>query len=470
MRIAIVLSLVPAVAMAGPPPIQERTLKNGLDVLVVEDHSVPLVTIEIATKNGSMTEPPEFNGLSHLYEHMFFKANAVIPNQEAYMERIRQLGIQFNGSTNTEVVNYYFTTTSDHLKDAMVFMRDAVVSPVFNPKELDQEKVVVTGEIDRNEANPYYHLFHTVEQKVWWKYPSRKDPLGNRQTVLKATPAQMKTIEERFYVPNNSALVVTGDVKADDIFAQAESLYANWKKSAQDPLKKYPLVKHPPIPKPEVVVVEQPVETVTGAFTWHGPSTGGSKDLDLTYAADVLSAAISEPSSTFQKDLVDSGACVMATFSWYTQRNVGPITFEFEAEPDKTDDCVKAVLAELPKMKAPDYLTAQEMKNAAHKLEVQQALERERPSQLASVLTLWWASSGLDYYLHYVEHLYKVTPAEDGRFMESYVVGKPYVFGALVSPEMIKEKHLDQAHFESLLGISKGGAPAHSTSKKEAAK
>src|SRR5215467_10116637 len=102
-----------------PPKIESHTCANGLTVLVVENHSVPLVTIEIAAKNGSMTEPPEYNGLSHLYEHMFFKANKALPNQEAYMDRAQQLGMAWNGTTNTERVNYFFTTTTDHLKDSM---------------------------------------------------------------------------------------------------------------------------------------------------------------------------------------------------------------------------------------------------------------------------------------------------------------------------------------------------------------
>src|SRR3982750_423671 len=105
-----------------PPKIQSHTGPNGLTVLVVENHALPLVTVEIAAKNGSMTEPPEYNGLSHLYEPMFFQGNAVIPSQEAYLARARELGMVWNGTTNTERVNYFFTTTSDHLRDAMVFM------------------------------------------------------------------------------------------------------------------------------------------------------------------------------------------------------------------------------------------------------------------------------------------------------------------------------------------------------------
>src|SRR5262252_2458989 len=100
------------------PAIVAHTLANGLTVLVVENHGTPLVTVEIAVRNGSMTESPEYNGLSHLYEHMFFKANAAIPSQEAYFARTQELGIQWNGTTNTERVNYFFTTTAPHLKDA----------------------------------------------------------------------------------------------------------------------------------------------------------------------------------------------------------------------------------------------------------------------------------------------------------------------------------------------------------------
>lgn len=258
---AAVLAFASAPVAAEPPRVATHTCPNGLTVLVAENHSLPLVTIEVAVKNGSMTESPEYNGLSHLYEHMFFKANAVIPNQEAYLARARELGAQWNGTTNTERVNYFLTTTSPHFKDSMVFMRDAILSPLFDAKEFEKERVVVTAEIDRAESNPAYYLFHEVSKRVWWKYPSYKDPLGSRKAVLAATPDMMRTIQKRYYVPNNSVLVVTGDVKAAEVFAMADALYAGWKKT-EDPFLKYPLVQHPPVPKTEVVLVQQPVKTV----------------------------------------------------------------------------------------------------------------------------------------------------------------------------------------------------------------
>src|ERR1700750_2651300 len=92
----------PAQAPAQAAPLFQtaqlanKVLSNGLEVIVLEDHAVPLVTVELAVKNGSYTEPPELNGLSHLYEHMFFKANRAWRDREDYLKTIDQLGITYN--------------------------------------------------------------------------------------------------------------------------------------------------------------------------------------------------------------------------------------------------------------------------------------------------------------------------------------------------------------------------------------
>ena len=323
---------------------------------------------------------------------------------------------------------------------------------------------MVTGEIDRNESNPNYYLFHETQNHTFWKYPSRKDPLGNRKTVLAATVDQMKTIQHRYYVPNNSVLMVTGGVKADEVFAQAARLYADWKPSKENPFKTYPLVKHPPIKQTELVLVEQPVRTVTGLLTWHGPSTVG-KDVDLTYAADLQSTALAQPASKFQKALVDSGACLQVGFSWFTQMNTGPITLFFDATPDKALTCLKAIQAELPRMAHPDYLTADELRDAAHQLEVQRALENEEPSALAHTLTFWWTSAGIEYYRTYLEKTRAVTPKDIERYMRTYVLGKPYVLGVMVSKEM-EAQGLTRAALQKLAVTVKAPPPL----KKEAAR
>ena len=113
-------------------PISDTTLANGLHVIVVESHAIPIVTVELDVRNGGFTESPEYAGLSHLYEHMFFKANRTIPNQERYMERLRELGAVWNGTTSEERVNYFVTVGVDSLRPAMQFMEDAIRGPLFD--------------------------------------------------------------------------------------------------------------------------------------------------------------------------------------------------------------------------------------------------------------------------------------------------------------------------------------------------
>src|ERR1700712_4686325 len=99
-----------------------KKLPNGLEVLVIENNKVPLATIEIAVKNGAFTEDSAYNGLSHLFEHMFFKANNDYPTQEKFLKRTQELGAAWNGSTNDERVNYYFTFNKDSLQAGLKFM------------------------------------------------------------------------------------------------------------------------------------------------------------------------------------------------------------------------------------------------------------------------------------------------------------------------------------------------------------
>ncbi|HEX7980112.1 MAG TPA: insulinase family protein, partial [Gemmatimonadaceae bacterium] len=211
-RFFVLLALVrPPLASAQTLPVRDTTLANGLHVIVVENHAVPLVTVELDVKNGAYTQTPEFEGLAHLYEHMFFKANKTIPSQERYLQRTRQLGAQWNGTTSDERVNYFLTLGVDSLHAGMQFMEDAVRYPLFLQEELVRERPVVTGEFDRNEADPFFQLNRAVDTLLWTpEYYSHKNAIGNRQVILTTTPEKMREIQHRYYVPNNSALILAG--------------------------------------------------------------------------------------------------------------------------------------------------------------------------------------------------------------------------------------------------------------------
>ena len=119
-----------------PSNFFKTKLSNGLEVLVIEDNAVPLVTVEIVVRNGAYCEDSNYNGLSHLYEHMFFKANKVLPSQEKFLDRINELGVSFNGTTSDERVNYFITLSNSKVNEGIQFMNDAIRYPLFDKDEM----------------------------------------------------------------------------------------------------------------------------------------------------------------------------------------------------------------------------------------------------------------------------------------------------------------------------------------------
>ncbi|MEQ1604018.1 MAG: pitrilysin family protein [Pyrinomonadaceae bacterium] len=443
-------------------PIVTKTLANGLQIIVLPDTSVPLVTVELAVRNGSFTEPPELNGLSHLYEHMFFKTNKATAvfrceylqfrNMNAYRQlgcdneiklkpelkdvsyvgQIDQLGIVNNGTTREEVVQYYFTTTSPNILPALRFIKDAARYPVFDPEEFAGEKANVLAELDRNLSQPGYYLNQESLDRLFFKYPTRKSPGGTRATVAAATTDQMRLIQSRYYVPNNSALVVTGDVDPQNIFKLGEELLGDWKRS-EDPFIKFPLVEHPPLAKSEASIVNQPVQSVLVQVSWQGPSIG--KDDAATYAADVFSFIIRQPDSRFQRALVDSQLTTGSNIGYYTQRNVGPIQAILSTTPEKAKAAMKALYAEIAQFDKPGYFTDEELQNAKTLLEADDLYSREKLSEYGHTLSFWWSTTGIDYFRDYHKNLRATTRADIIKYVKTYIQNKPHVAIALISPE-----------------------------------
>jgi zinc protease len=139
-----------------PEHVFYQKLQNGLEVMVLEDHTIPFSTIEIACKNGSFTEDNEYNGLSHLYEHMFFKSNKEYKSEDDFLKATDKLDMNYNGQTLEENVTYYFTLPKENTVKGLEFMNAAIRYPRFKKADMLAENPIVDAEFQRHESNPYY--------------------------------------------------------------------------------------------------------------------------------------------------------------------------------------------------------------------------------------------------------------------------------------------------------------------------
>ena len=412
--------------------IQRKVLANGLEVIVVENHGVPLATIEIDVKNGSFTQSPEYEGLAHMYEHMFFRANSKYPEPNQFWDKASDLGAVFNGTTAEERVNYYITVPAEKLVDAVQLLATALREPLFRRDELERERQVVIGEYDRNESSPFFALSRQMDAKLYPGNFSRKDIIGDRQIVLTTTPEKMRTIQQKYYVPNNSVMIVAGDVNPATVFGLVESELGHWSRGA-DPFATDPIPPIPPLQKSEGLVVEAPVGAVTVQIQWQGPSVG--QDPKSTYAADVFSDVLNDPQSQFQQRLVDSGLWQGVGVNYYTLNHTGPITISGQTSPEQLREAITALYGEIAKFDSPGYFTSDELEAVKAHRAVTSAFDRERASGFAHTLGFWWSVASLEYYMGYVDYMAQQTMGDLRAYARRYIIGKAHISGVLIAPE-----------------------------------
>jgi zinc protease len=441
-RILLTLSVVAALSSAAQPRLPKdyywQRFDNGLQVVVIENHKVPLATIEIAVKNGAYTEGPEYSGLSHLFEHMFFKANQDYPNQETFLKRTQQLGAIWNGTTGFERVNYFFTFDKDSLWGGLKFMNAAIRFPIYREEDMQKEKPVVDGEFQRAESDPNFQLWMESSKRVWGDQFTRKNPIGDHQIINTATPAKMMVIKDKYYVPNNSLLVICGDVNPQQAFSFARQIFGDWQPTDTDPQVKYPIPEFQPIRNTEYFIKESSIaETPMISLTWQGPDF--RTDSLGTIAADVFSRILSLNSSKWQQALIDKGLATAINFNYQTSKYVGPIQLNVVPVPGKMKECYQVMMNQINQFDKEDYFTDAELAKAKEGLKRQQIRQAEKPSSLASLITFWWCSTSLDYFTDYFPAMDKVTKQDIQNYVKRYITGKPFVAGMIISPDMNKQ-------------------------------
>ncbi|MFN0274683.1 MAG: M16 family metallopeptidase [Chitinophagales bacterium] len=412
-----------------------KKLPNGLEVLVIEDNTVPLATIEIVVKNGAYTEDSAFNGLSHMYEHMFFKANKDIPSQEAFLKRVNELGIVFNGTTSEERVNYFITLSNGKMNEGLQFMNSAIRYPLFLEQEMKNENPVVDGEFQRAESNPYYFLFEDYNKAMWGNGYYRKNPIGLHDVILSCTPEKMKVIQEKFYYPNNAMIAIAGDVNHEEIFQKVEKVFGDWVPSSFDPFQKWPVPEFEPLKgQNKFVLTNEIAQVPLFLIGFHGPDTRG--DLQATYAADVFSFIVQQASSNLQKELIETGLAYQVGLSYQTQKHTGPIQVILVPNPMKIKEAYDVLWKNIEQWSNPDYYTDEQMQTAKNLLAIQDSYGKESTSQYIHLVTYWWASATIDYYVNYIDNLQKVTREDITSYVNKYIKNKPHVVGLMIPSSM----------------------------------
>ncbi|MBV8354560.1 MAG: insulinase family protein, partial [Candidatus Eremiobacteraeota bacterium] len=294
---------VPAAAQTSIPlaakAYQTKTLANGLQVVVVEDHAAAVAQESIWYRFGSFDETKGKTGLAHGLEHMNFRGTPSL-SAGGLDDVAARLGAQVNAQTQNDATHFYYVLPADKVELAIHIDADRMSHLALRQSDWKLEKQAVLAEIDGDYSQPFFRLYDAVRRAAFPNSPYGLTALGEKADVERSTAADLRHYYEEWYVPNNATLVVTGDVKADEIFRWAQEYFG------AIPAKKLPDAGPPPLPpapveKSVTVDADYPYTVYDLAYRTEG-------DLDKgTAATNVLASVINNQRSPFYTALVESG-------------------------------------------------------------------------------------------------------------------------------------------------------------------
>jgi zinc protease len=325
--------LLPLAAHADQPEktVFEKTLSNGLRVIVKEDHRAPVLVQQIWYRAGSMDESTGTTGIAHVLEHMMFKGTKTVPQGE-FSKRIAAAGGRENAFTSYDYTAYFQQLHKDKLELAMKLESDRMHNLLLSNAEFAKEiQVVMEERRMRTDDTPHALLYEKLMAMAFQEHPYQHPIIGWMNDLKTLTADDARNWYRRWYTPNNATLVVAGDVSAKDVFAMAQRYYGSI------PARALPMRKNfsePPQSGIKRFTVKAPAELPLIVMAYHAPTLRDPQKDITPYALEVLSGVLDgNESARLNKTLVREKQIASSAGAGYDSTARGPALFILEGTP-----------------------------------------------------------------------------------------------------------------------------------------
>src|SRR5450432_650136 len=230
-----------------------HNLSNGLQVIFLEDHAVPVINLQVWYHVGSKDEQAGHTGFAHLFEHLMFKGSAHVPAEE-HSRIIEAVGGFDNAETTDDTTNFFETFPSNYLERVLWLEADRMGSLNVSEENFKSEREVVKEERRvRVENQPYGYLQEDLRAAAFTEHAYHHTPIGSITDLNNATIEDVRAFFNTFYKPNNATLVVVGDFNSKQALVWAKKYFEGIPASA----KPIPRITHPePVQTAERVVTK----------------------------------------------------------------------------------------------------------------------------------------------------------------------------------------------------------------------
>ena len=391
---------------------------NGLTVLLVPDHSAPVVTFQVTYRVGSRNEVTGTTGSTHILEHLMFKGseNFNDPKGNSVKQFLERVGGQFNASTAVDRTNYFATVGRENLEGYIAIEADRMRHLWLRETDRQAEMTVVRNEYERGKNDPDRVLGEEVTAAAYEALPYHHPTIGWKSDIEHASIEKLHQFYDTFYWPNNATVTVVGDVDEAATLGLIKKYYGIYSASPQPIPGMY--TEEPQQSGPRRVLVKRPGELGTVVIAHKVPN---ARDADQP-ALEMLDAILSSgKSARLYRALVDKGLALNAGAGTDLHYDLSLHVLSASLAPGSTHDQVEEALGEeIAKIKT-DGVTAAEIARVKQQYIAADAYKRDGTAAVASELNEWIAVGDWTLYVTFPQKVQQVTPADVQRVAKQYL-------------------------------------------------
>ncbi len=323
----------PPAAMAQDYKFESATLDNGLQIVVIPNRRMPILTHMVWYKVGAIDEINGKSGLAHFLEHLMFKGTPDVPAGE-FSRRVAEIGGNENAMTTTDYTAYYQTIAKENLPLVMELESDRMQNLLLGEKDFVSEKSVILEERkSRVDNNPGSILGEEIQAAMYRNHPYGRPLIGWEHEIRDLTHADVMAFHEKFYAPNNAIVVISGDAALSEILPMAEKFYGAVaaKKLAER------AIPSEPEQRAQRTVIYQSAKVKQNQFVRHiyvpsfySTDQAGRKTV---FALQVLSEIFGGRAGILYKNLVLDKKIALGVSAYYDSDKIGPGAFGISATP-----------------------------------------------------------------------------------------------------------------------------------------
>lgn len=403
---------------------QYKLKSNDMTILLVPDHTSPVITFMVVYHVGSRNEAPGNTGSAHLLEHMIFNKSTQnfgrANGHKTFQEVLYEAGADFTSTNMTtwyDRMNGYSTLPSDKLELAMKIEADRLGRGLILDSERQSEMSVVRNEYEIGENNPGQALFKATVAAAIQAHPYHWSTIGYRSDIEGVTTEKLREHYKTFFHPNNAEAILVGDFDTEKALALFDREFGGFKKSDK-PIPQV-ITTEPPQEGERRTVVQRPGAVGMVMIGYTRPGALHPDFIPLEVLSSILAEGVN---SRLHRALVETGLATDVSSTNFTLRDPYPLLVDASVATGKShqdvESALKAALAEV----VAKGVTNEEVKRAQQQIEVAIIRSRDGTYNFASNLGESVASTNWKWFLDYVDNIKAVTAADVKRVATAYLV------------------------------------------------